>query len=387
MGYHCKNTWKLLCESRVYSTYTCLISWMEDRLRRFIILCGMLLVGAMAVLGDDSAAEKLAEGGHWKRLRALEEPRVAANSNDADAVYYLGRAKMESRDLESAVKLAEKAVALSPNSSRAHLLVADVAIQMAQNAGIFKGLGLAHRFREEAEKAIALDPKNLDAREDLMEFYFDAPGIGGGDKKKAYAMAEEIGQINATRGLLAKANLAGKEKNPAKQEELYKKALEAGPKDGEVLSSAAVFYSSEKQKKYDLAERFALEALKLDETRSAAYVALTMAYANSERWADLDQAMARCEKNVPDDFGAHYQTGKVLLNSGKDLPRAERYFRKYLTMEPEGGEPPLAAAHWRMGLVLEKEGKRAEAIAEIEEAVRLDANLKEAKNDLKRMKR
>ena len=36
--------------------------------------------------------------------------------------------------------------------------------------------------------------------------------------------------------------------------------------------------------------------------------------------------------------------------------------------------------------MLEKEGKKAEAIAEMEKAIRLDANLKEAKNDLKRLK-
>ena len=93
------------------------------------------------------------------------------------------------------------------------------------------------------------------------------------------------------------------------------------------------------------------------------------------------------EKNVPDDFGAHYQAGKALLNSGKDLGRAERYFRKYLTIEPEGGEPPLAAAHWRLGLVLEKEGKKAEAISELEESVRMDGDFKQAKEDLKRLKK
>ena len=199
----------------------------ESDSRNLIILCGILLAGAMTVLGEDSAAEKLVEGGHWKRLRALEEPRMSVNPNDGEAAYYLGRAKMELKDLQGAMTLAEKAEAVNPNSSRAHLLVGDVAIQMAQNAGIFKGLGLAHRFREEAEKAIALDPKNLDAREDLMEFYFDAPGIGGGDKKKASAMADEMGRIDATRGLLAKAGLAGKEKNAGKQEDFYKKALEA----------------------------------------------------------------------------------------------------------------------------------------------------------------
>jgi hypothetical protein len=78
----------------------------------------------------------------------------------------------------------------------------------------------------------------------------------------------------------------------------------------------------------------------MDETQESPYVALAISYAARERWQDLDSAMARAEKNVPDDFGALYQAGKLLLLTGKDLPRADRYFRKYLTMEPEGGEPP-----------------------------------------------
>ena len=77
----------------------------------------------------------------------------------------------------------------------------------------------------------------------------------------------------------------------------------------------------------------------------------------------------------------------MLLTSGKDLPRAERYLRKYLTMEPEAGEPPLAAAHWQLGQVLEREGKKTDAIPEMEEAVRLQPDLKEAKEGLKRLKK
>jgi hypothetical protein len=56
-------------------------------------------------------------------------------------------------------------------------------------------------------------------------------------------------------------------------------------------------------------------------------------------------------------------------------------------MEPEGGEPHHAAAHWRLGLVLEKEGKKAEAIGEMEEALRAEPDFKEAKGDLKRLRK
>ena len=50
----------------------------------------------------------------------------------------------------------------------------------------------------------AMDAKNVEARESLMEFYFDAPGIAGGDKKKAWALADEIGKIDAARGFFEK---------------------------------------------------------------------------------------------------------------------------------------------------------------------------------------
>jgi len=302
----------------------------------------------------DAAPDTLLEAHHIKQLRAWAEPRVAANPNDAQAAYYLASAKEEFGDLDGALPLAEKALSLDANNARYHLLIAEICIQQGQKAGIFKGLGLARRFRDEASKAASLDPKSIDARESLMEYYFEAPGMAGGDKKKAWALADEIEKIDAARGLLAQATLAGKEKNIGKQDELYQKALAAAPHDPQVLREAAGFYVSDASKKYDLAEKYSLEALKLNEDRAAPYVILGVVYASAERWKDLDELVARAQENIPDDFGVHYQAAKVLLTTGKDLPRAERYLRKYLTIEPEAGSPAWAGAHWRLGQVLEK---------------------------------
>jgi len=56
---------------------------------------------------------------------------------------------------------------------------------------------------------------------------------------------------------------------------------------------------------------------------------------------------------------------------------------KYLTQqEPEGNTPPLAVAHWRLGLALEKQGKKQE----LQIAVQMKPDLKEAQKDLKRLK-
>ena len=46
----------------------------------------------------------------------------------------------------------------------------------------------------------------------------------------------------------------------------------------------------------------------------------------------------------------------------------------------------MAAARWRLGQALEKQGKRAEALAEVDAAVKLDPKLGNAKKDLKRLR-
>lgn len=68
------------------------------------------------------------------------------------------------------------------------------------------------------------------------------------------------------------------------------------------------------------------------------------------------------------------------------MPRAERYVRKYLSQEPEPSASTPAVAHWRLGLILEKQGRKADAIAEVQEATKLDPKFQQAQKDLKRLK-
>jgi tetratricopeptide (TPR) repeat protein len=107
--------------------------------------------------------------------------------------------------------------------------------------------------------------------------------------------------------------------------------------------------------------------------------------ARQDKWAELDVALGQAEKDDPDNLYPYYRAGNALLDRKIDLPRADRYFRKYLTQEPEAHMPNPSAAHWRLGLVLEQAGRKPEALAEWQTAVKLDAN-SPAKQDLKRVK-
>jgi len=51
---------------------------------------------------------------------------------------------------------------------------------------------LALKVKQHFERAVELNPDNLDARADLKEYYEKAPGFLGGSVEKARQQAEEI---------------------------------------------------------------------------------------------------------------------------------------------------------------------------------------------------
>jgi tetratricopeptide (TPR) repeat protein len=346
----------------------------------------LLALAAVPLLADSPSPAALMESGHWKRARALAEQRLAANPNDAQAIYVLARYKLAAGDYDAAIRLGEKLVVLEPRNADYHYVLAGACGEKARNGGIFSQMGLARRFKKEAEAAVALDPKHVEARMGLIQFHLQAPGIVGGDKARARTLADEVMRLDPVRGYFAQARIAIAEKQTGRLEELYRKAVEADPRSYIAHTSLANFYAGDAQKKYELAEKHAREALKLDPDRIGAYSMLAALAAYREQWAELDGVIAQAEKAIPDNLLPYYRAGNVLLGSGKDLARAERYFRKYLAMEPEPGAPQNAHAWWRLGLVLEKQGRKPEAVAALQNAVRLKPDLDEAKKDLKRLR-
>lgn len=347
----------------------------------------MILVAltTCSAFGADPSPEALVKAGHWKRARPLAEQRYQVKHGDAQSAYLLSRVKFAFGDLSGALELAEKAVGLEGSNASYHYQLAVVCGETADHVSLFNKAGWARRFKGEAERAAALDPKNLEARFGLLEYYLQAPRLMGGGKDKARALADEIAKIDLARGALAQARLAEDAKDATQQEAQYGKALEAAPRDYEVLISVAEFYLKSR-KRPELAEQHAREALALDSGEIRAYSLLAAAYAGAGRTSDLETVLAEAQKNVPDDLDPYYQAGRALLAEGKDLARAERYFREYLSQEPEADGPTLAHAHWQLGLALIKQGQKPEAISEIETALRLKPDLREAKQDLARLK-
>jgi tetratricopeptide (TPR) repeat protein len=352
---------------------------------RRVCAVAVLLTLALPILAESPAA-LLASHGHWKRLRAAVEPRVRANPDDAEAQWLLSRVKLAWHDLDGALAPAEKAVALDPKNADYRFQLAQVVGEQAGQANIFRQMGLARRFKKEAEAALAVNPNHIPSLMALVVFYYRAPGIVGGDKKLAAEMADRVMAISKVDGYLAQVRLAQEANTPDRIEPGYIKAAEADPARFEPHMALASLYSNPKNPRLALAEKEALAARNIEPDGVGPYQILAGVYAMEERWSDLEAILAAAEQQVPDSLAPHLRAAGALLAIGKDLPRAERYTRKYFDQEPEPTGATHAFAHWRLGLILEKEGKKAEAVAEVTTATRLDPKLEQAQKDLKRLK-
>jgi tetratricopeptide (TPR) repeat protein len=328
--------------------------------------------------------QALMDGGHHKRLRAMAEPLFRDRPNDPEALWMMSFVKLSWGDHKTAIDLAEKAVAADGKNPRYHLALAEAVGDEAQKASILRQPGLARRFKKELETTLSLDPKNVSAMKYVILYDFEAPGIMGGDKTEGRAMAGRIMRVDAVEGYLAQVMLARYDKQDSRVEELLRKAVDAGPNSYQAHFTLANFCLGT-VKKYAEAEALARAAIRIDPGRAAAHTVLAAALTAQDKWAELDAALAQSEKEVPDDLTPYFRAGLASLARADQASRAERYFRKYLTQEPEPFGPKHSSAHWRLGQALEKEGHKAEAVGEWQMAVKLDPE-SPAKADLKRVR-
>lgn len=346
-----------------------------------------LLPAALAVSlsAQSPSPESLIEAGHWRRAKAAAEALLRANPNDPMAQFLTARCLDVAGDLDGALGLAEKASARDPRNAGYHALLAYIHGRRAQGAGVLKQAALARRIRKEAETGLALDPRSVEAHLILIEFYRQAPGIVGGDKERSAKLVEELIAIAPARGFIVQAGFLRREPGSAAQvEELYKKAAAAEPGSYQALSALAGFYASGREKRYAEGEALARRAVALAPDRSAAYGILAQSFAAQAKYAELEAVLKEAEANVPDDLSPALQAGRVLLQAGHDLPRAEALIRKYLTREPELGAPSQAQAWWRLGQTLEKMGRKSEADAATRKALALDPRLARMGRDFRR---
>jgi tetratricopeptide (TPR) repeat protein len=339
--------------------------------------------------GEASTA-LLIEQGHYKRAQAILSERLKANPNDARSLCEMSQVSLAFMHWDDAIQRAEKSRSFDGKNADFQAAVADAVLAKLSLApgGMFEKMSLARRFRKEAELALQLDPKNVMANSDLMQFYLGAPGLVGGSTSKATDLADRMVRLNAVRGYVLKSQIASHEKRVSEAEQFLQQAVNADLNDYMARLRLAGFYLEKGGTTLAQAEEPARQEIRIDPGRADGYSALAALYAQQGRWKDLDSLLADSQRAVPDNLAPLYQAAEAILtnNDTQELPRAEKLLRTYLSQPAEGNEPTVAMAHWRLGLVLEKEGRKDQARQELQQAVSLDPAFEPARKDLKRLK-
>jgi tetratricopeptide (TPR) repeat protein len=289
--------------------------------------------------------------------------------------------------LETAIEEAERAVELNPNSAAFHGQLAEACGMMADRSSLLKGIVYARRLKKEVAASLAIDPDHVDTL--LVEMMYDwkAPTVAGGDRNRAWQIAAQIGKVAPAWGYLARARLAQDEGNDKEVETALRKAVDADPSFYRARLALARFYCcTAQQKRYALAEQVARDAIALDASNVGGWEILARVYAAQKRGAELNDALTHAESAAPDDLTPYYAAASVLFETGQDFTHAEQYLQRYLAQSVEGREPSLADAYWLLAELYEHEGRKSDAVRQLQAAIHLDPGFEQARRELNRLR-
>lgn len=195
-------------------------------MKRFLFLLIYLIPIFVISQTDFDKAEKLYSSKNFEQSKVLFQNYLKDNPNNIKTIEYLGDIAGQNKSWDNAIYYYNKLKQLKPTEANYHYKYGGVMGMKAKESNKFKALGMISEIKSSFEKAISLNPKHIEARAALVEFYLQLPGIVGGSEKKAMFYANEIAQISAVDGYLSKGHIAEYFGRFKEAEIQYKKAIE-----------------------------------------------------------------------------------------------------------------------------------------------------------------
>jgi tetratricopeptide (TPR) repeat protein len=260
---------------------------------------------ASAVAADWEQARKLYDRTEFEEsLKVLK----AIPEKDARAYALMGQNYFMIGEYKKATEALEKAVAAEPNDSEYVLWLGRVYGRRAEAASPFTVMGLASKARQYFERAVALDPRNIEALNDLLEFYLEAPGFLGGGLEKAKATVGQISRVNPAEGQWAESKLDEKRKELGSAESHLRRAVELAPLQVGRLIDLARFL------------------------------------AKHGRYQEADESFARAEAIAPETPKLLFARADVYIKSHRNLDVAKDLLKRYLSSNITPEDPPKSSA-------------------------------------------
>src|ERR1039458_949863 len=264
---------------------------------RTFLLVLLTLIAALTASVADSAKDMLAGGRVDEAIIELNG-RLSSAAADAESSNLLCRAYFALEDWDRAESSCRKAVSLDPDNSRFHLWLGRVYGEKADRTNFLAAAVLAGKVRGEFERAVQLNPNDVDARLDLAEFYLEAPSIVGGGEEKAREQAQSIAAVNPAREHWVYARIAEKKKDTATAEREYHQYIDLSQGDAEAWLNLALFLR--RQKRFD----------------------------------EMEQAIVKLSQSPMPKADVLVESAEMLYRAGRRYPFATELLHRYLATGP-----------------------------------------------------
>jgi tetratricopeptide (TPR) repeat protein len=304
------------------------------------------LATSAAPLARSQSGHELFLARHYADARNALAAELRANPNDWRALLDLGRIAYLAHDPEQAQRLLERAATLAPDEAAVQHELGRAYAAQVKGAGRFRQLSLAGKIRDRFARAVALDPSNGEFRFDWIRYLLNAPGVAGGDKSRAHREADSLAARDAYWGHVTLGFVADKDGDLARSERELAQAIAIAP-------DSALPY-------YQLAYRQERE----------------------RRWQDATQTMMTLLARRPDELGADFEIGRCAAESADDLADGRAHLEHFLARADGIGEPPVWEAHYWLGIIRERQNDVPGARAELQRALELKSDYREARDKL-----
>lgn len=213
-------------------------------------------------------------------------------SQDPAVLALIGRSHFMEGDFKRASEVLESAVAAAPAQGAYHLWLGRAYGRRAETSSVFTAPGFATKARKSFERAVALDPHNREALNDLFEFYLQAPGFLGGGMDKAEKLVQKIAQLDVAEKHYALARIAEQRKEYHTAEAQLHRAAEVAPRQvGRLIDLARFLAQRGKQSESDAVF---LQAAKVNPNSPSLLFARAQTFIEQGR--NLDKARALLEQ-------------------------------------------------------------------------------------------
>lgn len=272
--------------------------------RNAIILFSALTLSAADPDTLDRARRHFARGQYREAVDALGKAASTGPEHEL-----AGKAHFMMGDYKKAVESFERAAAAQPGSSGYHHWLGKAWGRRAETSNPLLAPGYASKARQNFEKAVALDGKNLEAVNDLFSYYLEAPGfLGGGLDKAARLATASIQPLDPIEYHYAMAQVSEKRKEFKTAEMHFRRAYELAPRQAGRIIDLAKFLSRQ------------------------------------GRHQDSEVLFEQAEKVAPNEPRLLFERASNYIRAGRNLDHARNLLQRYLRSPLTPDDPPRAEA-------------------------------------------